>query len=84
MLIYGIGTVFWHHSFVHPNDMISEGVPTGNALIAVLAHVARVGDVPALDVLVHVVLVLTLVAAVATLPSSGELEHFRGNLQVDL
>ena len=69
---------------VHADDMVPQRVAAGNALAAVGADVAWVGHVPALDVLVHVVLVLTLVGTVATAPRPGELEHLGADLLIQL
>ena len=58
---------------MHSNDVVSQGIATGYGFVAKLTNVAGVGHVTALDVFVHVVLVLALVAAVRAFPSAGEL-----------
>ncbi len=69
---------------MHPDDVVAKRVACGDETAAVRAHVAGVRDVPRLNVLVEVGVVLSAVVALGALPRTQAFHHLAPDLGLEI
>ena len=69
---------------MHPDDVVAESVARGAEPVAVRAEVAGVRNVPRLNVLVQVGVVLGAVRALRALPEAQAFHHLPADLSVEI